>query len=138
MAISTVKTPTAGTSAAVTAKPLAPESGKASANASGTGSPVAAPAATAVRSAAQGYTKTATAPTVKDAANVQISPRAKELSLARTLIEETPDVREDKVAEFRKRIASGEYKPDAGKIVDGILGEAIKDELSKKPEVALE
>jgi negative regulator of flagellin synthesis FlgM len=69
---------------------------------------------------------------------VQISPKAKELSLARAAVDATPDIREDKVADLRKRIASGEYKPDAGKIADGIAMEAIKDELSASPEVALQ
>lgn len=90
-----------------------------------------------VKQAANAYAKAANAPTVSNAANVQISPQAKEMSLARKVIDETPDVREDKVTKFKAAIASGEYKPDAGKIADGILNEAIKDEVSKDPAVAL-
>ena len=96
-------------------------------------------AAAAAQQAAAGYSKAATtgAPT-KEAANVQISPKAKELSLARAAVESTPDIREDKVADLKSRIASGQYQPDAGKIADGIAREAIKDELAKNPDVALE
>jgi negative regulator of flagellin synthesis FlgM len=75
---------------------------------------------------------------VKDAANVQISQKAKDLSLIKKTMAETPDVREDKVAHFKSLIDSGKYKPDAGKIADGILKEAILDDLSKTPEIALQ
>jgi negative regulator of flagellin synthesis FlgM len=71
------------------------------------------------------------------AAEVSISPRAKELAAASRAVRDTPDVREDKVEHFRRAIQSGEYKPDAGKIADGIAREAIRDELSATPEVAL-
>jgi negative regulator of flagellin synthesis FlgM len=78
--------------------------------------------------AAGAYAKAAASPSVKDAANVQISPRAKEMSLARKIAEETPDVNEEKVAKYKELIAKGQYKPDAGKIADGIAKEALLDE----------
>ena len=141
MAISNVKNPVGAGVAPAPAKPSAAD-GAAKAQvpsgATASAAPASASASASVMAATQGYAKAGAAPTIKDAANVQISPRAKEMSLARALIDETPEVREDKVADFKKRIASGEFKPDAGRIADGILGEAIKDELSKKPEVALE
>ena len=71
------------------------------------------------------------------AAEVSISPRAKEMAAANRIVRDTPDVREDKVEHFKKLIKDGEYKPDAGKIADGIAREAIKDDLSSSPEVAL-
>lgn len=77
-------------------------------------------------------------PSAKDAANVQISQKGRELALARKVVDETPDVREDKVAKFKDLIAKGEYKPDAAKITTGIVKEAVRDELAKTPEVALE
>lgn len=94
-------------------------------------------AAVATKSVANAYSKAAQAPMQQPAANVQISPRARELNLARQVVDQTPDVREDKVAKFKSMIERGEYKPDAGKIADGILAEAVRDELSKDPEVAL-
>lgn len=87
---------------------------------------------------AQGAYAQAAAPSTRDAANVQISSRAKEMSMARRIAEETPDVREDKVAKFKSLIESGQYRPDAGRIADAIAAEAIKDELSKSPDVALD
>ena len=42
----------------------------------------------------------------------------------------TSDVRDDKVADFKRRIESGEYKADAGNIADGMMREAIRDELA--------
>jgi flagellar biosynthesis anti-sigma factor FlgM len=94
-------------------------------------------AAQATKSVANAYAKASQPPAQQAAANVQISPRARELNLARQVVESTPDVREDKVAKFKSMIERGEYKPDAGKIADSILSEAIRDELSKDAEVAL-
>lgn len=91
----------------------------------------------ATKMAANAYAKAAQPQAQQAAANVQISPRARELNLARQIVDTTPDVREDKVAKFKAMIERGEYKPDASKIADGILSEAIRDELSKNPEVAL-
>jgi negative regulator of flagellin synthesis FlgM len=142
MAISNVKTPAGGVQTPVLNKPSvasgAADGLKSTGQAPGSSPAAATGQATAVRAASQGYAKAAATPTAKDAANVTISPKARELSLARAVVDETPDVRADKVAEFKARIASGEYKPDAGRIADGMLKEAIKDELSKKPETALE
>jgi negative regulator of flagellin synthesis FlgM len=101
-------------------------------------SPSAASAAKAAKALA-GYEKVAkSSPSVKEAANVQISQKAKDLSLIKKTLDETPDIREDKIAHFKELIASGKYKPDAGKIADGILKEAVMDELSKTPDIAME
>lgn len=71
--------------------------------------------------------------------NVNLSDRAKEMSEARLkaldIARNTSDVREDRVADLKKRIESGEYKASAENIADGILREAIRDELSKEPEL---
>lgn len=97
-----------------------------------------ASAAAAAKRAAAGYgAQAAKSPSLDNAANVQISPRAKEMSLAKSVAEATPEVREDKVAKYKDLIAKGEYKADSGKIADGILREAIKDDLSRTPDVAL-
>lgn len=69
--------------------------------------------------------------------NVNLSPKAKEMHEARKkaveIARNTPDIREDKVADFKRRIDSGEYKADAGNIADGMMREAIRDEISKNP-----
>lgn len=43
----------------------------------------------------------------------------------------TPDVRAERVEELKNKIKNGEYKIDSGKIADGILKEAVRDELAK-------
>lgn len=67
--------------------------------------------------------------------NVALSDKAKEISEARIkaldIARNTPDIREDRVADLKKRIEAGEYKPDAGQIADGMMREAIRDELAK-------
>ncbi len=69
--------------------------------------------------------------------NVSLSPKAKEIAEARKkaveIAKATPDIREDRVADLKKRIESGEYKADAGNIADGMMREAIRDELAKNP-----
>lgn len=42
------------------------------------------------------------------------------------------DIREDKINELKKRIASGTYEVDVSKIVDGILKETIRECLSQE------
>lgn len=72
------------------------------------------------------------------AAEVSISPRAKEMALASRVVRDTPDVREDKVERLRQMVQNGEYKVDAGQIADSMVREAMKDEISRRPEVVLE
>lgn len=82
-------------------------------------------------------------PTISNAANVSISQQAKELSqasqqtkdinLAKKVMEETPDVREDKVQKYKDLIARGEYKPNIAGIADGMIREALLDDLASQP-----
>jgi flagellar biosynthesis anti-sigma factor FlgM len=69
--------------------------------------------------------------------NVNLSPKAKEIAESRKkaldIAKNTSDIREDKVADFKRRIEAGEYKADAGNIADGMMREAIRDELAKNP-----
>lgn len=72
--------------------------------------------------------------------NVKLSGQAKEMNEARLkaleIARNTPDVREEKIAELKAKIANGDYKFSAENIADGMMREAIKDELSKgKPEL---
>ncbi len=73
--------------------------------------------------------------------NVNVSGKAKEMNESRMkaldIARNTSDVREDRVAELKAKIQSGEYKASAENIADGMLREAIRDELSKgKPELS--
>jgi negative regulator of flagellin synthesis FlgM len=57
-----------------------------------------------------------------ESAQTAISSKAKEFAKAQTVASSAPDVREEKIAELRKRIAAGKYKIDddaiAGRMVD--------------------
>lgn len=70
--------------------------------------------------------------------SVSLSPQAKEKAEAHAkamnIARSTPDVRANRVEELKAKIKSGEYKVDAGNIADGMLKEAIYDELAKNPD----
>ena len=70
----------------------------------------------------------------KDGVNVSLSQEAREMKASREkafdIAMNTPDVRQDKVADIKARIQNGTYKVDSGKVADGMLREAIKDHLS--------
>lgn len=69
-----------------------------------------------------------------DTYNVNLSPAAKQLSQDRAkameIAQQTSPIREDRISELKAKIQSGEYKVDSGKIADGILLEAVKDQLA--------
>ena len=70
--------------------------------------------------------------------DVQISPEAVELAEARrkamNVAKQTSPVREDRVADLKRRIADGSYKVESGKIADGMMTEAIKDHVASSPD----
>lgn len=70
----------------------------------------------------------------RDSVQVQLSDRSKKLAedkaKAFALAKGTSPVREDRVAELKKQIQSGQYQINAGKIADGMLTEAIKESLA--------
>lgn len=108
-------------------------------NSNASGTKKANETAAAAKTAANAYAKASRVePSIKDAANVQISQKAREMNLAKQVLDATPDVREDKVAKYKEMIAKGEYKPDASKIAEGMIREAARDELAKNPDLVLE
>ena len=52
---------------------------------------------------------------------VEVSERARDLQQAKKALDETPDVREAKVADLRQRIADGRYNVRGEQIADGLL-----------------
>lgn len=62
---------------------------------------------------------------------VTLSSRAKEIKLAKRLIELVPDIREEKVAEIKQKIKNGTYKIDGEKIAAKLIEEGLIDELMK-------
>ena len=65
-------------------------------------------------------------------AKVAVSERARDLAEARAkafeIAQNAPDVREDKVAALKAKIADGSYMLSAENIADGIISETFKDE----------
>ena len=57
---------------------------------------------------------------------VDISSDAREVEQAREFAKELPDVRADKIAEIKAKIAAGEYQIDSQAIADRILQQAVK------------
>src|SRR3954463_15636134 len=52
-----------------------------------------------------------------------LSARGKEFSRARAAAGGAPDVREDKIAELKKRISEGKYEVDADAVADRMVNE---------------
>jgi negative regulator of flagellin synthesis FlgM len=61
---------------------------------------------------------------------VDLSTKAKELQQIRQILDQIPDVREDKVKELKERIESGNYAVDSGKVAAKMLGESIIDTIA--------
>jgi negative regulator of flagellin synthesis FlgM len=59
------------------------------------------------------------------AASTEISGKAKEASKAKAIATQTPDVREDKIAALKARIADGSYKVDSKAIADKLVDEHL-------------
>jgi len=57
----------------------------------------------------------------------EISPLGRELQTYRARLREMPEVRQDRVEDIKTRIKNGTYKPDAGKIAEGIIREQKLD-----------
>lgn len=53
----------------------------------------------------------------------EISDKAKEFAKAHAVASATPDVREDRIAELKKRIAAGDYKVDSDAIADKMIAD---------------
>lgn len=60
---------------------------------------------------------------VASSSNAEISARAKNSAKAHAVAAATPDVREDKVAELKRKIAEGSYKIDSDEIADKMIRE---------------
>jgi negative regulator of flagellin synthesis FlgM len=67
--------------------------------------------------------------------NVDVSGKGQDIARARQkaldIARNTPDVRENRVAELKAKIASGEYQIDSGGIADGMMREAILEHLAE-------
>ena len=61
-----------------------------------------------------------------DGATTNISPRAREMLQANAAAKSAPDVREEKIAELKRRIAAGSYQVDTDKVADHMVDDHLK------------
>ena len=61
---------------------------------------------------------------------VNLSTTAKDVQNLKNAISKLPDVREDKVQALKDQIEKGNYRVDAGKVADKMVGESLIDLLS--------
>ncbi len=70
--------------------------------------------------------------------DISVSPEAKSrleaMKKAKEIAQNTSDVRQDRVAELKAKIQSGNYQVDSGKVADGLLREAILERLATAKE----
>jgi len=60
---------------------------------------------------------------------LEISPKAREVQRLKRLLEQIPEVRQDKVQAIRQKISRGEYGVSAEDVAEKILGRALADKL---------
>ncbi|MGD9331284.1 MAG: flagellar biosynthesis anti-sigma factor FlgM [Desulfobacterales bacterium] len=58
---------------------------------------------------------------------VTLSPKARELLEAQRILAATPDIREEKVAAIKARIADGRYRIDSERVAARMIQEALSD-----------
>ena len=61
---------------------------------------------------------------------VDLSAEAKEFQQIKQIVDQTPDVRLDKVNELKDLVQSGNYTVDAGKVAAKIMGQSLIDTLA--------
>jgi negative regulator of flagellin synthesis FlgM len=64
-----------------------------------------------------------------DSDRLELSVRGQEISHLNDLIQSTPDIREEKVAQVRRELESGTYNVKAEKIAEKIIGGNLLDEV---------
>jgi len=60
---------------------------------------------------------------------VVLSPLAKAIQEAKTILESVPDVREDKIARIKEQISNGTYTIDEKKVAAKMIEESLLNEL---------
>jgi len=61
-----------------------------------------------------------------DGAHAEISPRSKEFAHAKAVATSAPDVREEKIAELKRRISEGSYHVPSEAVADRLVDEHLK------------
>jgi negative regulator of flagellin synthesis FlgM len=71
--------------------------------------------------------KPATAGAAIATERVDLSNKAKDIQKIKQVLDQTPEVREEKVQELKRQIESGSYAINPGRIADKMLGESLID-----------
>jgi flagellar biosynthesis anti-sigma factor FlgM len=61
---------------------------------------------------------------------VDLSAKAQEYQRIKQIVDQTPDVRQDKVQELKDRIEDGNYMVDSGKVAVKMVGESLIDTIA--------
>ncbi len=64
--------------------------------------------------------------TQNDDVKTEISSRSRDFARVKNLAQEAPDVREDRVASLKQRIAEGKYQVDHGAVADRLVDDHLK------------
>lgn len=59
-------------------------------------------------------------------AKTEISGRARDMAQAKSVAQSSPDVREDRIAALKAKIAEGKYQVDAQKVADKMVDEHLQ------------
>ncbi len=82
------------------------------------------------QAAADGLAAPSVSVDLSDRARDAVEARKKAFEIAKA----TPDIREDRVAELKRRIQEGSYQVDSEKVADGMIRETLFDYLSQTSE----
>jgi negative regulator of flagellin synthesis FlgM len=63
---------------------------------------------------------------IEGSTNTELSSKGREMAQAKAIAEGAPDVREEKIAELKRRIAGGKYSMDHEAIADKMVDEHLK------------
>jgi negative regulator of flagellin synthesis FlgM len=58
---------------------------------------------------------------------VDLSTRAKDIQRIKQIVDQTPDIREEKVMELKRQIDNGKYEINTDKIAEKMVGESLID-----------
>ncbi len=82
-------------------------------------------AATKVKGTRINAPKAADSPAVSAASSPEISTQAKDMAKAKSVAASAPEVREERIAELKRRIESGEYKVNAEAVADKMVDDHL-------------
>jgi negative regulator of flagellin synthesis FlgM len=83
-------------------------------------------AAQAANAKKRGAVATETKVSDNGSSKSEISGKARDMAQAKSVAQSSPDVREDKVAALRARIAEGKYSVDAQKVADRLVDQHLE------------